>query len=308
MSVESAVISSDAIISVLNRRGIAHQVDGPSNAVTGIAPLNACGAGDLVWSRSLGINPEVLPAAVFLLPIDGSVTRPEAGAKTLIYVDNPRDVFRILLAEMFADLVAGAKGVTDQAVFADPLRGHGVLVAQNSRIGDNVMLHPNVVIYPGVVIGNNVEIGAGTIIGAPGYSYVRQADGSLEHFPHVGGVIIGDDVTIGANSCIDSGGLGPTRIGRGTKIGNLCQVAHNVELGENCLLAGRVQIGGGTKVGNRTEVWPSSIISHKLVIGAGCDIKIGSVVVQNLADGAVVSGNFAIPHEKTLRDFARKRS
>lgn len=158
-----------------------------------------------------------------------------------------------------------------------------------------------------MTIGDNVEVGAGCVIGAPGYSYVRQPDARLEHFPHVGGVVIGDDVTIGANSCVDSGGLGATRIGRGTKIGNLCQIAHNVEIGEDCLLAGRVQIGGGTKVGNQTEIWPSTIISHKLVIGAGCDIKIGSVVVQNLADGAVVSGNFAIPHEKSLRDLAKRR-
>lgn len=307
MPSDSASIPADAIISALARRGIAHQVEGPSNAATGIAPLNACGPGDLVWSRSLAVNPEALPAAIFLLPLGGPAPRPEAGSKTLIFVDNPRDVFRILLAEVFADRVAGAKGVTDPALFVDPLRGQGAQVAGDARIGDNVVLHPNVVIYPNVVIGNNVEIGAGTIIGAPGYAYVRQPDGTLEHFPHIGGVVIGDDVTIGANSCVDSGGLGPTRIGRGTKIGNLCQVAHNVELGEDCLLAGRVQIGGGTRVGDRTEIWPSSIISHKLAVGSGCDIKIGSVVVQNVPDGAAVSGNFAIPHDKSLRDFAKRR-
>lgn len=307
MPADSTSISVDAIVSALTRRGIAHQVDGPSNAATGIAPLNACGPGDLVWSRSLDINPEALPAAIFLLPLGGSAPRPEAGTKTLIFVDNPRNVFRVLLAEVFADGIAGATGVTDPALFVDPLRGQGVQVASDAQIGDNVVLHPNVVIYPNVVIGNNVEIGAGTIIGAPGYAYVRQPDGQLEHFPHIGGVVIGDDVTIGANSCVDSGGLGSTRVGRGTKIGNLCQIAHNVELGEDCLLAGRVQVGGGTRVGDRTEIWPSSIISHKLVVGIGCDIKIGSVVVQSVPDGAAVSGNFAVPHSATLREFARKR-
>lgn len=307
MPEDSTTILVSTITGALAARRIVYEIDGPQNAAAGIAPLNACGPGDLVWSRSLAIKPAQLPAAIFLLPRNGSDPRPETGDKTLIFVDNPRDVFRILLTDVFADLVAGAKGLTDAALFPEPAHGQGVLVAETARLGENVVLHPNVVIYPNVVIGNNVEIGAGTIIGAPGYAYVRQTDGSLEHFPHIGGVVIDDDVTIGANSCIDSGGLGPTRIGRGTKIGNLCQIAHNVELGEDCLLAGRVQIGGGTKVGNRTEIWPSSIISHKLVVGTGCDIKIGSVVVQNVPDGAAVSGNFAIPHDKALRDFARKR-
>lgn len=307
MQEDSATILVSTITSALASRGIAFEIDGPENAAMGIAPFNDCGPGDLVWSRSLAIKPAALPAAIILLPRTGADPRPKAGDKTLIFVDNPRDVFRILLTDVFDDLVAASKGLTDSAMFPEPARGEGVLVAESARIGENVVLHPNVVIYPNVVIGNNVEIGAGTIIGAPGYAYVRQTDGSLEHFPHIGGVVIGDDVMIGANSCIDSGGLGPTRIGRGTKIGNLCQVAHNVELGEDCLLAGRVQIGGGTRVGDRTEIWPSSIISHKLVVGVGCDIKIGSVVVQNVPDGAAVSGNFAIAHEKSLRDFVRKR-
>ncbi|MCW8842938.1 MAG: UDP-3-O-(3-hydroxymyristoyl)glucosamine N-acyltransferase [Rhodobacteraceae bacterium] len=297
----------DDITDALARRGLSYELAGPATSVTGVAPLHDCGPGDLVWSRTLAIAPERLSASMILLPRDATSPHPEAGDKSLIFVDNPRDAFRLLLGDVFGDQVAEAKGMTDSALFCDTGQGHGARVADDATIGENVVLHPNVVIYPNVVIGSNVEIGAGTIIGAPGYAFVRQPDGTLEHFPHIGGVEIGDNVTIGANSCVDSGGLGPTRIGPGTKIGNLCQIAHNVDLGSDCLLAGRVQIGGGTRVGDRTEIWPSSIISHKLVVGTGCDIKIGSVVVQNVPDGAAVSGNFAIPHDKSLRDFARKR-
>lgn len=307
MTSGQSAITTAALCEALTRLGIAYEKTGPDRLVTGIAPLNACTASDLVWSRSLEIDPSKVPASIFLLPAHGTSPRPKGHEKTLIFVEKPRDVFRQLLGAVFADLVDAAKGRSDTAIFADPDRAHGARVAADVSLGRNVVLHPNVVIYPNTIIGNNVEIGAGSIIGAPGYAYVRQSDGRLEHIPHIGGVVIGDDVTIGANSCIDSGGLGPTRIGRGTKIGNLCQVAHNVELGADCLLAGRVQVGGGTRVGDRTEIWPSSIISHKLVVGVGCEIKIGSVVVQNLPDGAVVSGNFAIPHDKTLRDFAKKR-
>lgn len=300
-------IALETITAALTRQGIAFEISGLPNVVTNIAPIHDCGAGDLVWSRSLAVDIEALAASVILLPRTGRDQRPGPGDKTLIFVDNPRDAFRLLLRDVFTAHTVVASGTKDLALFSGQLRGQGVRVAENVQIGENVVLHPNVVIYPNVVIGNNVEIGPGTIIGAPGYSYVRQRDARLEHIPHIGGVLIGDDVTIGANSCIDSGGLGQTIIGRGTKIGNLCQIAHNVEIAEDCLLAGRVQVGGGTRIGDRTEIWPSSIISNKLVIGADCDIKIGSVVVQNLSDGAAVSGNFAIDHTKSLRDFARKR-
>lgn len=307
MTSDLNIVTTKLLCEVLAHRQISYELVGPENCVSGVAPLNDSSAGDLVWSRSLALDPESLPASIFLLPRESEIPRPACTSKTLIFVNNPRDAYRILVSDIFTDRIILAKGFTDQRLFSSPKVGHGVLIASDVRLGQNVVLHPNVLIYPNVVLGNNVEIGAGTIIGAPGYSYVRQPDGTLEHFPHVGGVFINDNVTIGANSCVDSGGLSPTRIGRGTKIGNLCQIAHNVEIGADCLLAGRVQIGGGTKIGDRTEIWPSAVISHKLVIGAGCDIKIGSVVVQDVSNGDAVSGNFAIHHTRTLRDFAKKR-
>lgn len=277
-----------------------------------IAPFDKSRVGDLVWSRTVKFDPASNPANVFLLPaaLQSDITAPEE--KTLVFVDHPREVFRQILNGLFSDRYNAICGFGDAALFEQSFptgqRGQGARIASNVKLGKNVILHPNVVLYPNVSLGDNVEVGAGSVIGAPGYGYVRQPDNSLAHFPHIGGVVIEDDVTIGANTCIDSGGLSPTRIGRGSKIGNLCQIAHNTEIGEDCLLAGRVQIGGGTKVGARTEIWPSTILSHKLVVGAECDIKIGSVVVTNLPDGAIVSGNFAVSHEKNLRDFARKRN
>lgn len=307
MSEDVKVYSIEEILENLTNSGLACEVAGPENEVTGVAPLNNCAAGDLVWSRSMSINTETLPASVIVLPLADGLSGPAHNGKTLIFVKDPREAFRVLLGSLFSNRVAAARGLDDSRLFLTPLRGSGVVVAEGVSLGENVVLHPNVVIYPSVSIGDNVEIGAGSVIGAPGNAYVRQPDGSLRHFPHIGGVTIGDNVTIGANTNVDSGGLGPTRIGSGTKVGNLCQIAHNVEIGSDCLLAGRVQIGGGTKIGNRTEIWPSSIISHKLIVGNGCDIKIGSVVVQNVPDDSAVSGNFAIPHHKSLREFAKRR-
>ena len=304
------MIKSETLSAFLSDKVIEHKILGPANSVLDVAPLDHCGPGDLTWSRSATIDLSLIEAPIVLLPNFGESNASEPGAKTLFFVDSPRDVFREILVGLFADKVDAAYGFADLNLFKNQTGGrfgHGAIVAENAEVGRNVILHPGAVIYPNVKLGDNVEIGAGTIVGAPGYGYIRQVDGSLSHFPHVGGVVIEDDVTIGANSCVDGGGLSPTRIGQGTKVGNLCQIAHNVEIGRFCLLAGRVQIGGGTKVGDRTEIWPSTVVSHKLVIGANCDIKLGSVVVTNAESGSVLSGNFAVPHEKTLREFARKR-
>lgn len=304
------MIKSETLSSFLSDKAISHEIFGAANSVTNVAPLNQCGPDDLTWSRSTSLDLSTIAAPIILMPRVTKGSPPEPGTKTLVFVDAPRDAFREILSGLFADKIEQASGYFDANLFvacATGWVGQGTRISQDVEMGENVKIHPGVVIYPHVKLGNNVEIGAGAIIGAPGYGYVRQKDGSLSHFPHVGGVEISDDVTIGANTCVDGGGLSPTRIGEGTKIGNLCQIAHNAEIGKHCLFAGRVQVGGGTRIGDKTEIWPAAVISHKLVVGVGCDIKLGSVVVTNVPDGGVFSGNFAVPHEKTLLEFAKKR-
>ena len=116
------------------------------------------------------------------------------------------------------------------------------------KLGDDVNLFPNVTIYPRTEIGQRVRIHAGTVIGSDGFGYVQ--DGGVHRkVPQIGNVIIGDDVEIGANVTIDRGALGPTVIGKGTKIDNLVQIAHNVEIGEGSLIISQVGISGSTKFG-----------------------------------------------------------
>ncbi len=123
----------------------------------------------------------------------------------------------------------------------------GAQIGDNVSIGDDCMIHPNVVVYDNVTIGNGVILHAGVVIGADGFGYVRGADG-YQKFPQIGIVIIEDDVEIGANSCIDRGALGETRIGRGTKIDNLVQIAHNDRIGERVLIAALSGISGSATV------------------------------------------------------------
>ena len=128
----------------------------------------------------------------------------------------------------------------------------GNFVGDDSKLGDNVNFFPNVTIYPRTEIGSRVRIHAGTVIGSDGFGYVL--DGGIHRkVPQIGNVIIGDDVEIGANVTIDRGALGSTFIGKGTKIDNLVQIAHNVEIGEHCIVIAQVGISGSSRLGKYVD-------------------------------------------------------
>jgi len=302
------LLSSEDLSVFLTEQNIDHSISGPVNTFQGVAQVGRCEAHHLIWSKAM--NDAVLntPARVILLPKSTLSEYPKkCNDKTFLFVDNPREAFRTILARLFSKQYDIARGFYDPDIFKEVEHGVKIAlsanIAQGTKMGRDVVIHPSVTVYPNVTLGDNVEISAGCIIGAPGFGHVRQKDGTLEHFPHIGGVIIGDNVTIGSNTCVDSGGLSPTIISTGCKIGNLTQIAHNVELDENCLIGTRCQIAGGTKIGQRTEVWAGVTISNNRVIGKDCSIKIGSVVISNLADGAEVSGNFAVRHDMRMRQF-----
>src|ERR1035437_2388897 len=132
--------------------------------------------------------------------------------------------------------------------------GDGTQLRAGAKIGDNVTvgtqctLHPNVFIEDGSNIGNNVVLHAGVIIGASGFGYVPDEKGEYHQFPQIGKVVIEDNVEIGANTCVDRGALGDTRIGAGTKIDNLVQIAHNVQIGKRVVIAAQTGISGSTVI------------------------------------------------------------
>ena len=123
----------------------------------------------------------------------------------------------------------------------------GAVVGEGCSLGEECILFPGVVVYPGARIGNRVILHAGVVVGSDGFGYV--SDGCRQwKFPQVGEVIIEDDVEIGANSTIDRGSLGDTRIGAGTKVDNLVQIAHNVEIGRHVVIASQTGISGSTVI------------------------------------------------------------
>jgi UDP-3-O-[3-hydroxymyristoyl] glucosamine N-acyltransferase len=165
----------------------------------------------------------------------------------------------------------------------------GAVVGDRVRVGRDCVIHPNVVLYDGVTLGERVILHAGVCIGADGFGYVRSAEG-YHKFPQIGAVVIEDDVEIGAHSCVDRGALGLTRIGRGTKIDNLVQIAHNVMVGERVVIAAQTGISGSTVIeddaviggqvgmGDHARVQKGAIIGSKAGILPGKIVRAGAVV------------------------------
>ncbi|HYM21318.1 MAG TPA: UDP-3-O-(3-hydroxymyristoyl)glucosamine N-acyltransferase [Candidatus Kapabacteria bacterium] len=132
--------------------------------------------------------------------------------------------------------------------------GANVVIAHNVTIGDESIIHPNCTIYDGVAIGKRCIVGAGTVIGFDGFGYAQTLDKSYLKVPQTGGVIIEDDVEIGAVCTIDRAAMANTIIRRGVKIDNLVQIAHNVEIGEDTVIAAQTGISGSAKIGKRNQI------------------------------------------------------
>jgi UDP-3-O-[3-hydroxymyristoyl] glucosamine N-acyltransferase len=160
----------------------------------------------------------------------------------------------------------------------------GARVGDDARVGRGCVLHAGVVLYDGVTLGDRVVLHAGVVVGADGFGYVRDGGGVYHKFPQVGTVIIEDDVEIGALACVDRGALGATRIGRGTKIDNLVQVAHNVEIGERVVIAAQTGISGSTViesdavVGGQVGMGDHARVLSGAVVGSQAGILPGKIV------------------------------
>lgn len=177
----------------------------------------------------------------------------------------------------------------------------GAVLGDGVRIGDDTTIHANVTIYPGCTIGSRVRIHAGAVIGSDGYGYATNQQGEHVKRPQTGTVKIDDDVEIGAGSCIDRGAYGVTLIGEGTKIDNLVQIGHNVQIGPHCLVVAQVGIAGSTRLGRNVVMGGQAAIAGHLTIGDQTMIAARGGVHTNLAPKSVMGGAPALP----IRQWAK---
>lgn len=164
--------------------------------------------------------------------------------------------------------------------------GAGSVIGPHVKIGRDCHIYPNVTIYPGSELGNRVVIHAGAVLGSDGFGYVRDSKtGHYEKFPQIGRLIIEDDVEIGANSTVDRGALDATRIRRGTKIDNLVHVGHNVDIGEDVVIAAQTGLSG------------SAVVENNVIIGG----QVGIADHVRIENGAILGAQSGIPSKKVIR-------
>ncbi len=180
-----------------------------------------------------------------------------------------------------------------------------VYIGEGTTIGSKCILYPGVRIYPGMEIGDNVILHANCVIGSDGFGNVPQEDGTWEKIEHLGKVIIGNNVEIGAGTTIDRAEMEATVIGNGVKIDNLCQIAHNVQIGDNTVMAAQCGIAGSTKIGkNCILAGQVGIVGH-VTIADGTTICAQAGVIGNIRkSGQVVFGSPAIDRQLFLKSYA----
>lgn len=275
------------------------------------ASIGDAKSGQIAFFEKLSDMP-ITEASCVIVP--AGFTAPEAetrpvGSVCLVFMNNPKLAFARITAilhpqkarapeihpsavisptaQIGTDVFIGAfTCVGDNSIIGDGTQLRtGAKIGDKISIGNNCVLYPNVFIEDGCTIGNGVILHAGVVIGSDGFGYVKDNLNNYVKFPQIGSVVIEDDVEIGANSCVDRGALGVTRIGEGTKIDNLVQVAHNVDIGKRCIIAAQTGISG------------SVVIEDDCVIGG----QVGFGDHVRVQSGAVIGSQAGVLPGKIVR-------
>ena len=295
--------------------------------VSGVAPLDRADANELsILSSGKYANLMATTKAGIVL-VDPEFRETPGASRARVIVKQPQEKLLSLLPRLYPqestkpDIAAtvrignGAslgKGLSigEYAVIgANAKLGDGVVIGAHCVLGDRVSigegtrLWPNVTVYSGATIGARTLIHSGARIGCDGFGYVFR-DGAHRKIPHVGRCIIGDDVEIGANTTIDRGSIDDTVVGNGTKIDNLVHIAHNVRIGEKCLLMAQVGVAGSVSIGDGAILAGQAGISGHLSIGAGARLAAQAGVFGDIPAGETWSGYPARPHRESLRASA----
>ena len=182
-----------------------------------------------------------------------------------------------------------------------------VYVGDYCEIGDNTILYPGVKVYRECKVGKNCILHAGVVIGADGFGFAPTGDGSYNKIDQIGNVIIEDDVELGANTCVDRVTMGSTIVHRGTKLDNLCQIAHNVSVGSNTVMAAQSACAGSSKVGEGCVIAGQVGIVGHISIGNGVTIAAQSGVTHSIPDDSIVLGTPAMPADKMKKIYVIQR-
>jgi len=303
--------------------------------VSGVAPIADAKPGQLAFysTEQNSAAFKILPISVLentrasVILVQPEMAKHAPKGRTLLITDTPRGYIVKILGEIYREkprFGISRDAHIDRGVFFRNRRS--TYVGQFATIERGAVIEPDVKIYPYAFIGRNVTIGAGTIvqtgahienatigadcvinagavIGKDGFGYTRQ-DGHNVFIPHVGRVVLGNRVSVGANTCIDRGVMTDTTVGDGTKIDNLCQIAHGVVIGAECFLASGVGLAGGTVVGDRALLGGHVGVANGIHIGNDTEVGAQSGVFRNIPDGDRQMGFPAVSGLEFWRQYA----
>lgn len=283
--------------------------------ISGVNSLDGAREGQVTYVADAARLPEAVEsgASVFIVPAKLADNTALAGQALLIAKD-AKLVFARAIAAFHSkpyqsrgvspDLVLGENSrigadcsihprvtIGRDSVIGDRVTLHpGAVIGDNCRVGDDTVIFANVSIYDGAEIGARCRIHSGVVIGSDGFSFTPDEEGRQFKLPQVGRVVIEDDVEIGANCCVDRAGFGETRIRRGAKFDNLIQIGHNVEIGENTVVAALAGFSGGTTVGRDCIIAGQIGTNQHITVGDGAIITARTGVTKSVEPGKLVGG------------------
>ncbi len=280
----------------------------PETKLNTVARIEEGRQGALSFLSNPKYEPWIYTTAASAVLVKNDFTPSKEVTATLIRVDDPYQALARLLAfyeqarsakkgihpsavideraNIGSDVFIGACAVvSENAVIGDGCSLHPqVYIGENVRIGKNCTLHPGVKVYRDCVVGNDCILHAGAVIGADGFGFAPVSDANYMKIPQIGNVIIEDNVEIGSNTCVDRATMGSTVIRKGVKLDNLIQVGHNVEIGENTVIAAQSGLAGSTRVGRNCMFGGQVGLAGHLSIADGCKIGAQSGIMSTVAE------------------------
>ena len=295
----------------------------PDTDITGVAEIKKAASGDITFVSKKEYLPELKHSKASAVVLQEGLDEKDLIGKPSVIVKNSY-LSLIPLLKLFYPVRGDSKGISPQSLIKTKNIGKDVTIhpfvciEDNAEVGDSVVIYPftyigkdsriaegsivysNVSIYHNVIVGKNVIIHSGAIIGSDGFGFVKDDNGIYQKIPQVGNVIIEDDVEIGANVCIDRATLGSTIIKKGVKIDNLVQIAHNVIIGDNTVIAGQTGISGSCNIGKGVVMGGQVGIADHSNVDDGV-ILAGRAGVTGDLEAGIYSGIPAIEHNKWKR-------
>jgi UDP-3-O-[3-hydroxymyristoyl] glucosamine N-acyltransferase len=306
----------------------------PTAAVAGFGKIEEATAGQIAFLSNPKYEEWLYSSAASIIIVNEALELKQSVSATLIRVPDAYSAFAILLSKYQEIVSQQLVGIQEPSYIAKTAKlGEGIFVAAFCHIGEQVQIGKNVKLYPGVVIGDGTVIGdnvilhagvkvyhqciignrviihAGSVIGGDGFGFAPLADGSYSKIPQIGNVIIEDDVEIGSNTTIDRATMGSTIIHKGSKLDNLIQVGHNVEIGSNTVIAAQAGISGSAKVGNGVMIGGQVGTAGHIVIADGSKIAGQAGVTKSIKNpNKSHNGTPALEFTSSLRIQALTRS